>query len=92
MAFTAANHEQVNEFHAGALANGGKDNVPSGIREHCHPSYYAAYVLDPDGNNIEAVSQNRKCVIEVSTWSVALPVHLLLFRQGGQIQAIKRLD
>lgn len=57
-AFTAANHEQVNEFHACALANGGKDNGAPGIREHYHSRYYAAYVLDPDGNNIEAVTQS----------------------------------
>ncbi len=37
-------------------APGGRDNGPPGVREHYHPSYYAAFVLDPDGNNIEAVT------------------------------------
>lgn len=60
MALTAVNHRQVDEFHAAALANGGIDNGPPGIRERYHPRYYAAYVLDPDGNNIEAVSQSSQ--------------------------------
>jgi len=45
----------VDRFHAEALAAGGTDNGPPGIREDYHPTYYAAFVLDPDGNNIEAV-------------------------------------
>ena len=44
----------VDAFHKVALANGGKDNGPPGEREY-HPGYYGAFVLDPDGNNIEAV-------------------------------------
>jgi catechol 2,3-dioxygenase-like lactoylglutathione lyase family enzyme len=58
VALTAANHGQVDGFHAAALANGGSDNGPPGIRERYHPRYYAAYVLDPDGNNIEATCQS----------------------------------
>lgn len=58
MAFTAASHGQVDGFHAAALANGGNDNGPPGIRERYHSQYYAAYVLDPDGNNMEAVAQS----------------------------------
>jgi catechol 2,3-dioxygenase-like lactoylglutathione lyase family enzyme len=57
LALTAANQGQVDRFHAAALANGGDDNGPPGIRERYHSRYYAAYVLDPDGNNIEAVNQ-----------------------------------
>ena len=45
----------VDAFYNAALANGGKDNGAPGEREHYHPGYYAAFVLDPDGNNIEAV-------------------------------------
>ena len=55
IAFTADNREQVRQFHAAALAAGGQDNGPPGIREHYHPNYYAAFVYDPDGHNIEAV-------------------------------------
>ena len=57
VAFTAASRSDVDAFYAAALASGGKDNGPPGIREHYHSSYYAAYVLDPDGHNIEAVCQ-----------------------------------
>jgi predicted lactoylglutathione lyase len=45
----------VDSFYKAALANGGKDNGSPGERPHYHPGYYAAFVLDPDGNNIEAV-------------------------------------
>lgn len=55
VAFSAGNREQVRRFYAAALAAGGKDNGAPGIREIYHPNYYGAFVLDPDGNNIEAV-------------------------------------
>lgn len=45
----------VDAFHAAALAAGGRDNGPPGLRPHYHENYYGAFVLDPDGNNIEAV-------------------------------------
>jgi catechol 2,3-dioxygenase-like lactoylglutathione lyase family enzyme len=55
-AFRARNREEVNAFHAAALAAGGKDNGRPGLRSDGYPAgYYAAFVLDPDGNNIEAV-------------------------------------
>ena len=55
IAFAADTREQVDAFHAAALDAGGTDNGPPGVREIYHPSYYGAYVLDPDGNNVEAV-------------------------------------
>lgn len=57
VAFAAGDRNAVDAFHAMALAHGGTDNGAPGIRERYHPNYYAAYVLDPDGNNIEAVCQ-----------------------------------
>lgn len=54
LAFQAASPEAVDRFHAAAVAAGGKDNGAPGQRTY-HPGYYAAFVLDPDGNNIEAV-------------------------------------
>jgi len=54
LAFQAASREQVQAFHRAALAAGGRDNGGPGER-HYHPGYYGAFVLDPDGNNIEAV-------------------------------------
>ncbi|QRN94462.1 VOC family protein [Archangium violaceum] len=54
LAFQARDSAMVDRFHAVALANGGRDNGAPGLRTY-HPGYYAAFVLDPDGNNIEAV-------------------------------------
>ena len=56
VAFAAADRATVDAFHSEALAAGGTDNGAPGVREHYHPDYYGAFVLDPDGNNIEAVS------------------------------------
>lgn len=55
IAFTAPDRVTVKRFHAAALAAGGHDNGPAGIRPHYHQNYYGAFVLDPDGHNIEAV-------------------------------------
>ena len=55
LAFEASNRAQVQAFHAAALAAGGKDNGGPGYRDYW-PGYYAAFVHDPDGHNIEAVS------------------------------------
>jgi catechol 2,3-dioxygenase-like lactoylglutathione lyase family enzyme len=54
LAFQAASRDAVDQFHRAALAAGGRDNGAPGLRAY-HPGYYAAFVLDPDGNNIEAV-------------------------------------
>ena len=54
-AFTAESRAVVDEFYRAALAAGGRDNGAPGIREYYHPNYYGAFVLDPDGNNVEAV-------------------------------------
>jgi catechol 2,3-dioxygenase-like lactoylglutathione lyase family enzyme len=55
VAFTAATREIVDQFHKAGLAAGGKDNGAPGIRPHYHENYYGAFLLDPDGHNIEAV-------------------------------------
>ncbi len=55
IAFTATDRATVDRFYEAAVAAGGKDNGPPGLRPHYHESYYAAYVHDADGNNIEAV-------------------------------------
>lgn len=55
VAFRAAKRVQVDAFHRAALAAGGRDNGPPGVRPHYHPHYYGAFVLDPDGHNIEVV-------------------------------------
>jgi catechol 2,3-dioxygenase-like lactoylglutathione lyase family enzyme len=59
LAFLAANREQVDAFHRAALAAGGVDNGAPGPRPQYHAGYYGAYVIDPDGNNVEAVFHDR---------------------------------
>jgi catechol 2,3-dioxygenase-like lactoylglutathione lyase family enzyme len=55
VAFTAQSRSAVTAFYQAALRAGGRDNGPPGLRPYYHPNYYGAFVLDPDGNNIEAV-------------------------------------
>ena len=55
LAFQAKDRATVDAFHKAGLAAGGKDNGAPGPRPHYHPDYYAAFLLDPDGNTIEAV-------------------------------------
>ncbi len=55
IAFAVTERWLVEQFHAAGLAGGGRDNGAPGPRPHYHPDYYAAFLLDPDGNNIEAV-------------------------------------
>ena len=57
LAFNAASQAAVNAFHAEALRTGGTDNGPPGLRPHYGPTYYAAFVVDPDGYRLEAVCQ-----------------------------------
>jgi catechol 2,3-dioxygenase-like lactoylglutathione lyase family enzyme len=57
VAFVAPSRASVDAFYRAALAAGGKDNGPPGLRPHYHANYYAAFVFDLDGNNIEAVCQ-----------------------------------
>lgn len=55
IAFRVGTRAAVDAFHQAALAAGGRDNGGPGLRAHYHPNYYGAFVLDPDGHNIEAV-------------------------------------
>jgi len=55
VAFMARNRKQVEAFYRAALDAGGKDNGPPGLRPHYHANYYAAFVIGPDGHNIEMV-------------------------------------
>jgi len=55
IAFRVPTRADVDAFHEAAIAAGGTDNGAPGLRPHYHANYYGAYVLDPDGNNIEAV-------------------------------------
>jgi catechol 2,3-dioxygenase-like lactoylglutathione lyase family enzyme len=55
VAFASPDRETVDAFYEAALAAGGKDNGPPGVRKEYHEHYYAAFIHDPDGNNVEAV-------------------------------------
>ena len=55
IAFRVSSRAMVDAFYKAALAAGGRDNGAPGLRPHYHPDYYGAFVLDPDGHNIEAV-------------------------------------
>lgn len=59
VAFTAASRAEVEAFYSIALNMGGRDNGKPGLRPHYHPDYFGAFVLDPDGNNIEAVCHDK---------------------------------
>jgi len=70
LAFQAADEDTVKRFHEAALAAGGRDNGGPGERTY-HPGYYAAFVLDPDGSNVEAVYHGpieRSAPSVVFTW------------------------
>jgi len=70
IAFQAADQETVQRFHEAAIAAGGRDNGAPGEREY-HSGYYAAFVLDPDGTNVEAVYHGpfeRSAPSVVFTW------------------------
>ena len=59
MAFAVSDDRTIDEFHRAALEAGYRDNGTPGERSVYHPGYYSAYVLDPDGNNVELVNHNR---------------------------------
>lgn len=60
IAFSAHDAEAVDAFYKAAIEAGAKDNGPPGIREIYHPNYYGAFIIDPDGHNIEAVCHTAK--------------------------------
>jgi catechol 2,3-dioxygenase-like lactoylglutathione lyase family enzyme len=59
VAFKASGRDAVDAFYAAAMANGGRENAAPSIRQEYHAGYYAGFVFDPDGNNIEAVFHDR---------------------------------
>ena len=59
LAFAAPDRETVQAFYKAGLAAGGRDNGAPGLRTQYHPGYYAAYLIDPQGNNVEAVFHDR---------------------------------
>jgi len=66
LAFVAANRRQVDDFHRAALESGAKDNGPPGLRRY-HANYYAAFVIGPDGHNIEVVCHEPEACMKHSS-------------------------
>nr|WP_095011120.1 VOC family protein [Tsuneonella mangrovi] len=60
VAYIVRNRATVDAFYIAALANGGRDEGPPGLRPHYHPAYYGAYVRDPDGNKLQAVCHSSR--------------------------------
>ncbi len=60
IAFRAETRAQVDEFYKAAMEAGGRDNGKPGLRRHYHANYYGAFVLDPDGHNVEVVCHGEK--------------------------------
>jgi catechol 2,3-dioxygenase-like lactoylglutathione lyase family enzyme len=60
IAFRVSSRAAVDAFYKAAIAAGGRDNGAPGLRPHYHPNYYGAYVLDPNGHNIEAVCHDAE--------------------------------
>jgi predicted lactoylglutathione lyase len=60
LAFVARTRQQADDFYLAALEAGGKDDGPPGLRPHYHSNYYAAFVIGPDGHNIEVVCQEAR--------------------------------
>ena len=60
VAFAAKDRQTVERFYEAAIGAGGRDNGRPGLRRHYHPDYYGAFVLDPDGHNIEAVCHAKQ--------------------------------
>lgn len=85
VAFTAESHEQVRAFYEAAMAAGGRDNGPPGPRPHYGPNYYAAFVYDPDGANIEAVCMKP-------TWDGGLPLSLSSASMSGMGRSVISLE
>ena len=90
VAFAAGSREQVDAFHAAAVAAGYASNGAPGERSEYHPGYYGAYVLDPDGHNVEAVFHDRTATTVPRALSLAtdidvLPVDRIVERRDGYL-------
>ncbi len=73
LAFRVETRDEVDEFYAAAMEAGGADNGPPGLRLHYHANYYGAFVLDPDGHNIEAVCHYSLAELNAAARKPAAP-------------------
>ena len=88
VAFAAKNRAEVRAFYEAALAAGGIDNGAPGLRPHYHENYYGAFVLDPDGHNIEAVNHllNRPEALQKLEAGDAFAISGLEFQSRGVVE------
>jgi len=89
VAFRAETREQVDEFFAAAMEAGGIDNGQPGLRLHYHANYYGAFVLDPDGHNIEAVCHSSLAELNAAARAAAAPKRRKVAKKAARKPAKK---
>ena len=89
VAFRVETREQVDQFYAAAMEAGGADNGPPGLRLHYHANYYGAFVLDPDGHNIEAVCHYSLAEMNAAARAAAAPKRRKVAKKAARKTAKK---
>ncbi len=91
VAFRAETREQVDEFYAAAIEAGGTDNGPPGLRLHYHANYYGAFVLDPDGHNVEAVCHASLAEMNAAAREAAAPRRKKVAKKAAAKKAARKV-
>jgi catechol 2,3-dioxygenase-like lactoylglutathione lyase family enzyme len=91
VAFRTETREQVDAFYAAAMEAGGTDNGPPGLRLHYHANYYGAFVLDPDGHNIEAVCHYSLTEMNAAARAAAAPARKKVAKKKVAKKAAKKV-
>jgi catechol 2,3-dioxygenase-like lactoylglutathione lyase family enzyme len=91
VAFRAETRDQVDEFYAAAMQAGGTDNGAPGLRLHYHANYYGAFVLDPDGHNIEAVCHASLAEMNAAARVAAAPKRRKVAKKAAKAPAKKKV-
>ncbi len=91
VAFRTETREQVDEFYAAAMEAGGTDNGSPGLRLHYHANYYGAFVLDPDGHNIEAVCHYSLAELNAAARAAAAPKRKKAAKKAAKKPAKKKV-
>lgn len=90
VALRAETRDQVDQFYAAAIEAGGTDNGPPGLRLHYHANYYGAFVLDPDGHNIEAVCHYSLAEMNAAARAAAAPKRKKVAKKAAKKTAAKK--
>ena len=91
IAFRVETREEVDQFYAAAMEAGGMDNGPPGLRLHYHANYYGAFVLDPDGHNIEAVCHYSLAEMTEASREAAAPARKKVAKKAARKVAKKKI-